>query len=57
LRAEVDVTGAGWHVNFARGGRFHQSTQLHRLGLDPNGVSRVYGGLDQKLVGVEESGK
>lgn len=29
------------------------ATALHQLGLDPNALSYFYGGLDQKLVGVE----
>ncbi|WP_165222337.1 DUF1501 domain-containing protein [Aquisphaera insulae] len=29
------------------------ATVLHQLGLDPNGLSYFYGGLHQKLVGVE----
>ena len=29
------------------------ATILHQLGLDPNRLSYFYGGLDQKLVGVE----
>src|SRR5262245_57910736 len=29
------------------------ATVLHQLGLDPNRLSYFYGGLDQKLVGVE----
>jgi uncharacterized protein (DUF1501 family) len=37
--------------------RFHvknlHATILHQLGLDPNGLSYFYGGLHQKLVGVE----
>src|SRR6516162_4531471 len=37
--------------------RFHvknlHATILHQLGLDPNRLSYFYGGLDQKLVGVE----
>ncbi len=33
--------------------RLH-ATLLNRLGLDPNRLSYFYGGLDQKLVGVEE---
>ena len=37
--------------------RFHvkhlHATALHQLGLDPNALSYFYGGLDQKLVGVE----
>jgi len=37
--------------------RFHvknlHATMLTQLGFDPNGLSYFYGGLDQKLVGVE----
>ena len=37
--------------------RFHvkhlHATILHQMGLDPNVLSYFYGGLDQKLVGVE----
>lgn len=37
--------------------RFHvkrlHATILNQMGLDPNGLSYFYGGLDQKLVGVE----
>lgn len=37
--------------------RFHvkhlHATILHQMGLDPNRLSYFYGGLDQKLVGVE----
>jgi hypothetical protein len=37
--------------------RFHvknvHATILHQLGLDPNKLSYFYGGLDQRLVGVE----
>jgi hypothetical protein len=37
--------------------RFHvknlHATVLDRMGLDPNRLSYFYGGLDQKLVGVE----
>ena len=29
------------------------ATILHLMGLDPNGLSYFFGGLDQKLVGVE----
>ena len=29
------------------------ATILHQMGLDPNGLSYFYNGLDQKLVGVE----
>ncbi len=30
------------------------ATILHQMGLDPNGLSYYFGGLNQKLVGVEE---
>jgi len=30
------------------------ATILHQMGLDPNRLSYFFGGLDQKLVGVEE---
>ncbi len=30
------------------------ATILHQMGLDPNGTSYFFGGLNQKLVGVEE---
>jgi len=37
--------------------RFHvknlHATMLHLLGLDPNGLSYFFYGLDQKLVGIE----
>jgi Protein of unknown function (DUF1501) len=29
------------------------ATILHQLGLDPNNLTYFYGGLSQKLVGVE----
>jgi hypothetical protein len=29
------------------------ATVLHQLGIDPNRLAFFYGGLDQKLVGVE----
>ena len=29
------------------------ATILHQLGLEPNRLSYFFGGLDQKLVGVE----
>ena len=31
------------------------ATILHQMGLDPNQLSYFHGGLDQKLVGVEET--
>ena len=43
--------------NFAVEDRFHvknlHATILNQMGLDPNRLSYFYGGLDQKLVGVE----
>jgi hypothetical protein len=37
--------------------RFHvrnlHATLLYQMGLDPNRLTYFYGGLDQKLVGVE----
>jgi uncharacterized protein (DUF1501 family) len=43
--------------NFAVENRFHvknlHATVLHQMGLDPNKLTYFYGGLDQKLVGVE----
>jgi hypothetical protein len=38
---------AGFHVKSLH------ATVLHQLGLDPNRLSYFFGGLDQKLVGVE----
>ena len=32
------------------------ATVLHQMGFDPNKLSYFYGGLDQKLVGVEHQG-
>jgi hypothetical protein len=29
------------------------ATILHQMGLDPNRLTYFYGGLDQRLVGVE----
>ena len=43
--------------NFAVEDRMHvknlHATVLHQMGLDPNKLTYFYGGLDQKLVGVE----
>jgi hypothetical protein len=43
--------------NFAVEDRLHvknlHATVLHQMGLDPNKLSYFYGGLDQRLVGVE----
>ena len=41
------AVGDGVHV------RNMHATVLDRMGLDPNNLSYFYGGLDQKLVGVE----
>ena len=35
--------------------RHLHATILHQLGLDPNALTYFYGGLDQKLVGVEDT--
>ena len=49
---ETDELGSAAAVD-----RFHvkhlHATVLHQLGLDPDGLTYFYGGLDQKLVGVE----
>jgi hypothetical protein len=45
--APVEGEKPGFHVK-----RLH-ATVLHCLGLDPNRLSYFFGGLDQKLVGVE----
>lgn len=49
---ETDELGSAAVTN-----RFHvrnlHATVLHQMGLDPNGLTYFYGGLDQKLVGVE----
>ena len=37
----------GFHV------RHLHATVLHQMGFDPNRLSYFFGGLDQKLVGVE----
>jgi hypothetical protein len=51
---ETDELGA---AAIAPAGGFHvrqlHATVLHQLGFDPNRLSYFYGGLDQKLVGVE----
>ncbi|MEM9827394.1 MAG: DUF1501 domain-containing protein [Planctomycetota bacterium] len=48
----TDELGARAVENPTHVKRMH-ATVLHQLGLDPNGLSYFYGGLDQKLVGVE----
>ena len=45
--APVHDGRTGFHV------RSLHATVLHCLGLDPNRLSYFFGGLDQKLVGVE----
>jgi uncharacterized protein (DUF1501 family) len=49
---ETDELGSNAVTN-----RFHvkhlHATVLHQMGLDPNKLTYFYGGLDQKLVGVE----
>jgi hypothetical protein len=51
---ETDELGS---AAIAPSGGFHvrqlHATVLHQLGFDPNRLSYFYGGLDQKLVGVE----
>ena len=32
------------------------ATILHQMGLDPNHLTYMYGGLDRKIVGVEGAG-
>jgi hypothetical protein len=41
------AVGKPFHV------RHLHATMLHQLGLDPERLTYFYGGLDQKLVGVE----
>ena len=45
--ATVQDSRTGFHVKSLH------ATVLHCLGLDPNRLSCFFGGLDQKLVGVE----
>ena len=45
--ATVQDGRTGFHVKSLH------ATVLHCLGLDPNRLSYFFGGLDQKLVGVE----
>jgi hypothetical protein len=49
---ETDELGSAAVVD-----RYHvkhlHATILTQLGLDPNGLTYPYGGLDQRLVGVE----
>jgi hypothetical protein len=50
---ETDDLGSAAVVDRLHVKNLH-ATILDRLGLDPNNLSYFYGGLDQKLVGVEE---
>lgn len=50
---QTDELGAAAVENKLHVKRVH-ATILHQLGLDPNRLSYFYGGLDQKLVGVED---
>lgn len=49
---ETDELGAAAIENRMHVRRVH-ATILSQLGLDPNRLSYFYGGLEQKLVGVE----
>lgn len=57
LKGGVSVGETDELGNFAVKDRYHvknlHATILTQMGLDPNGLSYFYGGLDQKLVGVE----
>ncbi len=50
---QTDELGAAATENKLHVKRIH-ATILNQMGLDPNKLSYFYGGLDQKLVGVEE---
>jgi uncharacterized protein DUF1501 len=57
IRGGVSVGATDELGNNAVEDRFHvknlHATVLHQMGLDPNKLTYFYGGLDQKLVGVE----
>jgi hypothetical protein len=57
IRGGASVGATDELGNFAVEDRFHvknlHATVLHQMGLDPNKLTYFYGGLDQKLVGVE----
>jgi hypothetical protein len=57
IKGGVSVGATDELGNFAVENRFHvknlHATVLHQMGLDPNRLTYFYGGLDQKLVGVE----
>jgi hypothetical protein len=57
IKGGVSVGATDELGNFAVDDRFHvknlHATVLNQMGLDPNKLTYFYGGLDQKLVGVE----
>ena len=57
IKGGVSVGATDELGNTAVENRYHvknlHATVLHQMGLDPNKLSYFYGGLDQKLVGVE----
>jgi hypothetical protein len=57
IKGGVSVGKTDEFGNNAVEDRFHvknlHATVLHQMGLDPNHLTYFYGGLDQKLVGVE----
>lgn len=57
IKSGISVGATDELGNFAVEDRFHvknlHATVLHQMGLDPNKLTYFYGGLDQKLVGVE----
>lgn len=57
IKGGVSVGQTDDFGNHAVENRYHvknlHATVLHQMGLDPNKLSYFYGGLDQKLVGVE----
>jgi hypothetical protein len=57
IKGGVSVGATDELGNNAVEDRFHvknlHATVLHQMGLDPNRLTYFYGGLDQKLVGVE----
>jgi len=57
IKGGVSVGATDELGNNAVENRYHvknlHATVLHQMGLDPNKLSYFYGGLDQKLVGVE----
>ncbi len=51
---ETDELGSQAVVDRYKVKNLH-ATILHQMGIDPNGLSYFYNGLDQRLVGVEET--